>query len=154
MVNTTATATTAAATAAAAKALQLHSGKVTAGSRAYAKGTQPPAVRDGYFIGGKGFAVDVKRAKGSAAYQLGVITRFFVTMADATAFAASVNDGSNRAGWYATATHAVVVPAYNVPIGKSAVDVLTAAAKPARKPAARKPAATAPTAPAATAASA
>lgn len=120
-----------------------HSGKVTAASRAYTKGLQAPAARDGYFKDGKGFAVDVKRSKGSNAYQAGVITRFYNTRAEAEAFASDVNSGKLRSGWYATATHATVVPAYNVPVGKSAVDVLKAAAKPRKQPTAKQVAAAA-----------
>lgn len=132
MSNTTTTTTTPAATTPkAATAKQLHSGKVTAASRAHAKGLQAPAVRDGYFKDGKGFAVDVQRDNGSSAYAAGVITRFFNDRAEAVAFAAAVNAGNGKGPWYAAANrprNAKVVPAYNVPVGKTAVDVLKAAA--------------------------
>lgn len=130
------TTTTAAATTPKATAKQLHSGKVTAASRAHAKGLQAPAVRDGYFKDGKGFAVDVQRDNGSSAYAAGVITRFFNDRTEAVAFAAAVNAGNGKGPWYAAANrprNAKVVPAYNVPVGKTAVDVLKAAAASAKR---------------------
>jgi hypothetical protein len=137
MSNTTTTTTT---KPAASKAN--HSGKVTAASRAYSKALQQPAVRDGYFKDGKGFAVDVQ-LNGSAAYQAGVIVRFFNDRAGAEAMVAAINSGNlaalgSKANWYSQrkARGARVVPAYNVPNGKSAVDVLKATAKAGQRKAA------------------
>lgn len=113
------------------------------------------------FAAGQGFAVDVQ-LDGAVHYNKGAIVRFFASKADATAFAAGINSGNlavvgnaSKQAWYAKrhARKAIVVPAYNVPVGKSAADVLAAKAN-ASKRASRKGKGSAPAATTATPATA
>lgn len=134
-------------------------GKFTAASRAFGAKLQPaPAVSA---PAGTKFAVDVRLANGNTpAYKAGVVVRYFVDESKAKAMVDGLNRGdlsvvgnASKQAWYAARKphSARVIPAYAIPVGKSAKDVLDAKVKAgkARKP--RKQATTATTATATTA---